>query len=292
VVASQDIGQLGAHDSTPASIAWRWYYHVPSLGLWVTLAVLLVLVPANRRPQAWLIWLPVLAVAVGWSMLGRLLFLSPDASEPFGEFLLALAAAWAAVWLLVPWLAPRHFLAGMFLAMVGMLVVGGVYYFSVYGLLSPDGPEIILIAFHGAGALSLLVATVLAARHCRREYRPRRFLAWLLLWMLVVPIVCTPLVAILVVGSTLFWTEGLMEMVSIAVSLLIGSVIGGAVLGVTLYLLNLPFLLLAMRNAFYRARFQDVLGLKPTIPDVARAAPSEGEPPAVEAIPALLVEEP
>lgn len=288
-MASQGIGELGDHDSSPASIEWRWYYHVPSLGMWVVLVVLLVVVRANRHPQAWLIWLPVLAVAVGWSMLGRLLSLSPDASEP-GEFLVALAAAWAAVWLLAPWLAPRQFLAGMFLALVAMVVVGGVYYFSVYDFLSPNGPEI-LSAFHVAGALSLVVGTVLAARHCRHAYRPRRYLAWLLVWLLVIPVVATPLIMLVVVGSTVFWTEGLLELVTVAVTLLIGSAIGGAVLGGALYLLNLPFQFLAVRNEFYRARFLDVLRLASGDSGAPGVVASTADVPEVETVPVTLVEE-
>lgn len=290
VVASQEIGELGAHDSSPAAFEWRWYYHVPSIGVWGVLVALLVLVRANRRAQAWLIWLPVLAVALAWSMLSRLLFLSPDAAEPFGDFLTTLAASWAAAWLLAPWLAPRHFLAGVFLAVVAMVIVGGVYYLSVYDFRSLDEP-VALSVLHVAGALSLVVATVLAASRCRQAYRPRRFLAWLLLWMLVIPMVCTPLVALVTVGSTLFWSEGLLEVVSMAMTMLVGSAIGGAVLGVSLYLLNLPFVALATRNEFYRARFLDVLRLVPAIPHDQGVAASTADVPEVETVPVTLVEE-
>ncbi len=286
VVASQEIGELGAHDSSPASIEWRWYYHVPSVGVWAVLVSLLVLVKANRCAQAWLIWLPVLAVALAWSMLSRMLFLSPDAAEPFGDFLTTLAASWAAVWLLAPWLAPRHLLAGVFLAVVAMLMVGGVYYFSVYDFRSLDEP-VVLSVLHVAGALSLVVATVLAASRCRQAYRPRRFLAWLLLWMMVIPMVCTPLVVLVMVGGF----EGLLEVMNMALEMLVASVIAGAVLGVALYVLNLPFLFLAMRNEFFRARFLDVLRLVPAIPHSQGVAASTADVPEVETAPVTLVEE-
>lgn len=265
IVASQDIGDLGPRDSAPAPIEWRWYYHVPSLGLWGVLVALLVLVKPNRRVQAWLILLPVLAVVLAGSMLARLLSLPPSAAESFGGFLVALAAAWAAVWLLAPWLAARRVAAGIPLALAVMLVVGAVFFVSVCDFGS-IGELSFWIVVHLAGALALVVATVLAARRCRSGYRPRPFMAWLLLWMLVVPIVGIPVAALL---TGLFTGGGLMEFVAMLIMAVFSSLIGGVMLGMVLYLLNLPFLFLALRNSFYRERFQSALRLKPAaVPEV------------------------
>ncbi|MCU0982894.1 MAG: hypothetical protein MUF25_27345 [Pirellulaceae bacterium] len=282
---------MGTRESSPAVIEWRWYYHIPSLGLWGVLVALLVLVKPNRRAQAWLIWLPVLAVSLGWSMLARLMFLSAETAEPFGGFLTALAASWAAVWLLAPWLARRRMLAGLALAMVAMLAVGGVYYTSVCDFGSFGGPEFLSV-LHVAGAVTLLVATVLGAYRCRNAYRPRRFLAWLLLWMMVVPMVSIPLVALVVMASGLFWSDGLMDFLGAVAMTLLVSIIASGVLGVALYLLNLPFLFLAVRNPFYRMRFYEVLGLTPAVSDGLNAAADEGEIPAAELVMATLAKEP
>jgi hypothetical protein len=289
---------LGARESSPAVIEWRWYYHVPSLGLWGVLVALLVLVKPNRRAQAWLIWLPVLAVSLGWSMLARLLFFSAETAEFLGGFLTALAASWAAVWLLAPWLARRRILAGLALAMVAMLAVGGVYYMSVCDFGSFGGPEFLSV-LHVAGSLTLLVATVLGASRCRNADQPRRFLAWLLLWMTVVPVISFPLVVLVILTSTFAWSEGLpgfvegfVEFVSLAAMALISSLIGGVLLGVALYLLNLPFLFLAMRNPFYRTRFQDALRLTPAPVGALSAAANTGDVPPLELVMATLAKEP
>lgn len=287
MVASQDIGNLGPRDSSPTSIAWRWYYHVPSLGLWGLLVLLLVVVKANRGVQAGLIALPVLAVALVWSLLARLLFLSAESAESFGGFLVALAGAWAAVWLLAPWLARRRLAVSLALALAAMLVAGGVYYFSVYGWeaadeLTPWG------VLHVAGVLTLLLATTLAAYHCRHGYQPRRFMAWLLLWMVLVPVFSIPLATL---GSALFWADGLEEFVTIFVMALIGSLIGGGLLGLMFYLLNLPFLVLALRNPFFAARFQSVLRLTPAAAGPAGTA-SPAQTPALEAVMATMGQEP
>jgi len=298
VVATQDLGDLGAHESVPAAIDWRWYFHVPSLGVWGLLVALLVLFKSNRHAQAWLIWLPILAVSLGWSMLTRLLSISPQTAEPFGGFLVALAASWAAVWLLAPWLARRRLPIAFALALAAMLAAGGLYYFNVYGFVAAE--ELLpLSVFHGAGSLSLLVATVLGAYFSRPEYHPRRFLAWLLLWTIIVPVLSIPLVAL---GSAFFWSGGLWEFVGILVMALISSLIGGGVLGVALYLLNLPFLALAIRNPFFAARFQSVLRLTPAASGVVSDVTVDGgivestdsacQTPPLDALPATMVKEP
>ena len=244
------------------------------------LVALLVLVKPNRRAQAWLILLPVLAVALGGSLFARLLSMPPSAADGFGGFLVALAASWAAVWLLAPWLAPRRVAAAIALALVVMLAVGAVYFLSVcdFGLIDESRMWIVI---HVAGAIALLVATALAARRCRSGYRPRRYMAWLLLWMLVVPMLSIP-VATLVTG--LFAGGGVMEFVAMLVMAAFSSIIGGAMLGVVLYLLNLPFLFLALRNPFYGERFQSVLRLTPAAAAEVVAAETVGGVPALDAV--------
>jgi hypothetical protein len=300
-VATQELGDLGARESRPAVVQWRWHYHVPSLGVWALLVALLVLVKPNRHAQAWLIWLPILAVLLGWSMLTRLLSLSPQTADPMGSFLTALAASWATVWLLAPWLARRRFPAAFAIALAAMLAVGGLYYYSVYGS-SGDAELFMLGLLYAVGVLSLLVATSLGAYFCRPSYEVRRFIAWSLLWTVVVPVLSIPLV---VLGSALFWAAGTGEFVGILLMALISSLVGGGVLGMAIYLLNLPFLVLAIRNPFFAARFQETLRLTPAVSDAVsdamRDAMADGGPgedadsdcpaPVIEIVPATMVEE-
>jgi hypothetical protein len=51
-----------------------------------------------------------------------------------------------------------------------------------------------------------------------------------------------------------------------------GSVIGGGLLGLTVYLVNLPFMFLVARSPFFQSRFQNVLRLTPAVPVVPSAA--------------------
>ena len=92
---------------------------------------------------------------------------------------------------------------------------------------------------------------------------------WLLLWTLLASMLSIP-VATIVTG--LFAGGGVFEILAMLVMAVFSSIIGGAMLGVVLYLLNLPFLFLALRNPFYGERFLNVLRLSPAaVAEVVRA---------------------
>jgi hypothetical protein len=257
IVATQALGDLGPGERGSLVFSWRWYYHVPSLVLWVLIVLLLVLTKANRHRQAWLILVPLLAVAVFWRMIARLLFMPPSVAEPFGNVVISLAASWAVIWLLGDWLARRHGAVAFSSALVAMLAVGGLSYLSVHGIGSAE--DLLLWAMlHGVGSLALLLPMTLAGFCCRWEYRAGRFMAWLLLWVTIVPMLSIPVAAAFV---ALFESGGVAEFVGILIAAILSSLIVGVVLGVAVYLMNLPFMFLAIRCPLYRDRFLNAFRL-------------------------------
>jgi hypothetical protein len=228
----------------------------------------------NHRAAAWLILLPALAVAVGWSMVVRLLSLSADTATGLGGLLVVVALSWSAVWLVAPWLARRTKGTALALALVVMLATGAAYYAVVLEFSTPD--IVVAAVGHLVGSLALLLAHVLAAICCRHQYRLGRFSAWLLLWLPLVPIVAIPIG--LLIASPL-WMGGAPEVVMFLVGMVISAMIGGGLLGLAFYLVNLPFLLLVQRSPFWAARFQTALRLSPTSdPYVLAADPAESAP--------------
>ena len=261
VVASHKLGNLGAVESTPILVDWRWYYHVPSLLPWAVIVLLLVSVKENRNPQAWLILVPLVAVAVLGRMIPRLLFLPPSMAEAFGTFLTSLAAAWSAVWLLAHWLSRRRGIAAFLRALAVMLGVGGVSYVGVFGLKFVDILMNVVVSY-GICALALLSAMSLSGYCCRKVYRPGRFMAWLFLWVIVVPMMIMPVFGVVAgVVAAASGSAELPQLLVMLVGMLVGCVFMGGVLGVVLYLVNLPFMLLAVRCPFFRDRFQNAFRL-------------------------------
>jgi hypothetical protein len=118
--------------------------------------------------------------------------------------------------------------------------------------------------------VSLVIAHVLAAIACRRGFTPRRFMAMLLPAMLVFTLLAVP-----ATGVAVILAQGVspLELALQFVMMMVTGLVAGGVLGVVLYLVNLPFLTLAWRNPFYAARFQQVLRLTP----VAKGSPFAAE---------------
>jgi hypothetical protein len=85
-VASQELGELGPSEGPAASFPWHWYYAAPSVGLWLLIVCLLVLLKRTRTARVWLGLLTVVLVI----MLGELEGLSP--------LFLSLGAAWVIIW--------------------------------------------------------------------------------------------------------------------------------------------------------------------------------------------------
>ena len=254
VIASQELGQFGTAETASVPFSWRWYYHTPSLPIWGLLLALLILVRGNHTWQAWLILIPPLLVMLIWRMFARLVSLPPSAAEPLGNMFVALAGAWGIVWLLGHWLAARHSVVAFLSVLAVMLLVGGASYLSVHGAVTGEDLAIWSMVF-GTGSVALLTAMSLSGWLCHREYRPGRFMAWLALWVVVLPMVCLPILAVV---SALFTAGGVVEFFGFLLAMLIGSLLGALIIGAMVYALNLPFMFLAVRCPLYRNRFCDV----------------------------------
>jgi len=275
IIASHGLGELGTGESAPTLVRWRWYYHVPSLSLWVLILLLLVLVKGNHNWQAWLILVPPLAIAILWRMFTRLVSMPPSMAEPVGNLFVSLAGAWGIVWLLGHWLSSRRGAAALSLALAVMFTVGGLSYFIGDG--SSSGENLVLWAVpFGGGAVVLLASMVLGRWCCRREYHTGRFMAWLLLWSIIVPIVVIPVFVVLSAAiSMAFVPSDPMETLAMLVMGLVSSLVFGGFFGGALYVMNLPFMFLAIRCPFYRDRFQTALRLPSAAQGHPLAAPCD-----------------
>ena len=85
-----------------------------------------------------------------------------------------------------------------------------------------------------------------------------RFMLWLALWMLLGSII--PTFGFIIAGHLIMSTGQLGAQLS---EVLLGIFVVGPMLGLALYFLNLPFMILGFVNPFFRERLCGCLGLKP-----------------------------
>jgi hypothetical protein len=136
-----------------------------------------------------------------------------------------------------------------------MLALGPLSYVCHFGIEDTDDLAPLAILY-GVCVLILLLAMMLASFSCRRDYYPARFLRWLAFWI----------GAVFVAVALLWMLFGLLWMLmalSFVGKLSVGDIamilsmmaVALVVLGGALYLINLPFLILAFKSPFYRERF-------------------------------------
>ena len=233
---------------------WKWYHSVPSLVLWLILIAALIFVKANRTPRALLIFVPWLIVNLLWFLLTQMMdFRSSTDVEMFNMMFNSMVAGITFLWLFTPKLGRYNPWTAFFLsfALIAALFLVGIVSYLGLGF-SQDA--VVALAMLAVLALAMLLGFVLAGWHCRKRYGPVRFMLWLAIWM----------VAICLTSMLVFYSIAFMiQRIPIPIStILVVAATVGLVLGLCLYVINLPYMILALRSSFFRERFYACLRLK------------------------------
>ena len=260
IVASSDLGGLGARIGAPVEYNWVLPGIAPLLLPWLVIMGLLALKP-NRCAAAWLIWLPLGCVAA--------LTVLPPEMPGGADFLLdaiaALAFGFAAVWLLPSYLGQTHRILTFFCALFALAFFSGLAFVFRQGwnLLEANSLQTGIIL--SVGTLASAVALSLGGWICRARFRPAGFYVWLLLALLAVWfLIATPLfiIAEIADGGQIPLSEFFTPVLAVAA----GN-----------FALLLPFLILSSASPFYRERLKMLLNVKPVAPPPLSApAPEAG----------------
>jgi hypothetical protein len=249
IVPTQELGQLGLLQGAPTLFRWHWCYHTATAPLWALILLLLVIPKANRNRQAWLILIPLVAVLALWHTFAVSLGMSAQSAQFLGILIVSGTMAWTAVWLLGHWLGSRYGIVTFFLIHAVMFAVGALSLYCSGEENSDVMPYFVYAVYYSFAVFGLVTAMMLAGRLCRKRFSPIRFGLWLLLWIGVVPVGTA--LSIYLAYSMLAqqrpdrFVAGLMAIPTMA-----------AFLGGIVYLINLPFLILGLKNPFYRRRLE------------------------------------
>ncbi len=262
IVPSADIGDLGPKQGTAVVYNWKWYYRAPTLALWLVLIAVFIFIKDNRNPQALLILVPLLIVNLLWLVFKKAMgFRSADA-EMFGMVFNSLVVSITVLWLFAHKLGNRNRFLTFLWAFALMAVLGLVGAISFYGLTFSQQTvgALILLAM---SALVILLGFVMAGWQCRNRYSSLRFMLYLAFWTVAV---C--LASMLVV----FLTVSIIQQTTFSIStLLIMVPIVSLIFGACLYVIVFPYMILALRSAFFRERFYACLRLKSMPPTASQA---------------------
>ncbi len=214
------------------------------------LALAVALPRANRHRHALLIFVPLLILGLLWERVTALTGMPSDSRAQFsflGEFLVVGVAL---LWLNADKLGGLRGSA-RFAGTLGLLLLADLMVtLSYWG--SFPGQTGMFIVFTAIMAVILLLSLTLTRWLAHRRYRPVRFMLWLAVWNAV----CSVAGAAVFVG-VLMLTAG---SVNNGPAVLTEIVVPGLVLGLCLYAVDLPYLLLMFSSPFFRRRFQVWLG--------------------------------
>ena len=258
-VSSGDIGDLGPNQGAEVIYKWRWYHNVPSLALWFVLAAALILIKANRTPRILLIIVPLLIVNILWFLLTQMMdFNSSGDVEMFNMMFNSLVAGITFLWLFAPKLGRFNPWIAFFLAfaLITMFFLLGIVSYLGFGFSQEAMVTLVMLTVL---ALAMLLGFVLAGWRCRKRYGPVRFLLWLAVWMVAACLACT-LVFYAIVCFFLCFVQK--APIPISTILFVASAVG-LIFAVCVYVINLPYMILALRSSFFRERFHACLRLKP-----------------------------
>jgi len=252
ISSSYDIGSLGIKEGTATIYSWKWYHSVPALALWIILALAILLVRGNRDPRVLLIFIPIFLVHLLWSQFQSILGAPSDVLAVFSALIDALAIGMAVLLLLAYKLGNRNRFVSFLLALIVLVAATIVAIVSYQAWSSGMAFEICVI--QALGIVTMLLVFVLAGWCCRKRYGPWRFMLWLALWTIVISLVAIITYFLISEGPS----DPLEELIRQLPQVLLVALI----FAFCIYVLNLPFMILAFVTPFFSERFYAYFHLK------------------------------
>jgi hypothetical protein len=178
-----------------------------------------------------------------------------------------------AVDIAVLWLVVRYFdkfrgFVRFLLSFITTATVAGLGTLAYSTELSNE--TVLFLSFFACLTITILGAITATGKLCYWKYSPLNFMFWMAVWMLLVSL-CTTFV-FFIVGIIITSSRPGPDILE-AIKMLI---LTGLIIGLCLYVLNLPFMLLGFANPFFRERFCACLFPKST--PTTTAQPDTKEP--------------
>ncbi len=245
---------MGPHEGQVSLYKWHWYYSVPGLFVWLILIVALVGLKANRNRRILLILIPLTIVNLLYLLFKKAVSMDSSSALQFDLLFQSLTVGVTLLWLVAPALGRRG-VVRVVVAFVLLMVVTGMSIFS-YGTMSSEETTIFLVLLGFLGTV-MVFAPAATTRLCQGRYRPVAFMLWLAVWMIVGSTVAT-LGAFAVMLSVLSSGPSASELSMV----ILQTMMVGAILGLCLYILYLPYMILRFASPFFRMRLQGCLNLR------------------------------
>jgi len=266
IVPEADLGDVGPKQGEAVPFDWKWTYSAPALAIWLALILALALPKKNRDPRVLLIFVPLALVNLLWVGFKELSGMPSSAASQYDTVFHSMAVGMASLWLLASCFDRFRASVRFFMLFGTLLAVACLGILSYSAEFSKE--VALFVALLAFLSITVLSADAAAGNRCGGSYRPLRFMLWLALWTMLGSLVT--MYGFFIVGTAI--TSSGMSGADMLMAFLMISFVG-LLLGLCLYLLNLPFMILGFTCALFRERFSRCLGLE------KKATPARGASP-------------
>jgi hypothetical protein len=267
-----DLGELGPSKTKSASIEWRGYYQLPPLLVWAPALILLFFIRKNRNWRAATILIPaLLANLIVLPFLFRLLNPLPGDNNYFLRFEAnSFIAALTAFWLAMPLLSKIRW--PLTVAFIFMFLLGLAAHICNYVTFVS-----FIYRYYLGFVLIFFLAMFTSGICCRKTYRPRRFLGWMLLWSILFAGFIGPALFILVRLISMAMQMPLIHFTYLArrfldIDIFIRMIPNSIILyGAVVYLITVAFMYWVINSPYHYDCFRKILRL----PEAQAVLPTE-----------------
>ena len=253
IIPTSNLGQISSQEIQETLYKWKFAYTVLGSLIWLPLILVIGIFRDNRNYRITYLLIALLVVnLIWWSFLKATNGEGSSNATEFDITFQSFTIGLALLWLTAHKFSKYHGLLRIFLSLIIMTLV------LIMGILSiiadfNKTTELMFILFIFV-AFATLLAFAFAGKYCRKEYHPKRFMLWLVLFL--------PIWSMIAMAGYLLVGNAIMNSSANPLEFVMAT-IAGLIFGLLIYALNLPFLIMGFVSPFFRERFCACLGLKP-----------------------------
>jgi len=248
---------MGQQHVQAATFDWKWYYSAARSLIWLALIVAILVPKANHNLRILWILVPLAIVNLAWLAFKRPVGMPSLVASQFDLMFQSMVVGTAVLWLTAGYLRKvggfvRFLMCfGTFVAAACLAVVS---YSVKFSREVPWFLTLLPLTLLPFLVLAMLGAITLSRRLSGGKYRPVRFILWLAPWTL--------LGGSIALGGSILVPALVWRGEARILDAMLMFAMGGPILGLCLYLLNLPFMILGFAHPFFRERLCACLGLQ------------------------------
>ena len=259
IVPTVEVGQVIPNVVETTIYDWKWYYTAQGLAVWLVLIPALLLPRSNRDLRALLIVVPLMVVNQLAMPVVRAAGMISMRAVQLDTLVQSMAVGTAVLWLTADSIKRYRGRIRFLFSLGTVWLVAGLGTLSCFSEVSGD--LVLSLELIAVLALALLAAMVITRTICDQRCRPVDFMVWLAACTLVAAMLAV--LGLYVAESDPSWAS-LWQALPRTLTM-------GLILGLGVYLVNLPFMILGFANPFFRERLCGCLSLKPP----SRVSPSD-----------------